>query len=234
MPLRDHFHPPLDIRRHWEGLHTAWATWLGEGLNAQLPPGYFAEPTVTFGVEVDIATMEEPGGAAPAGPEWSPPEATLTVPLVLSTTAEVLIYHQEGGPTLVGAIELVSPANKDRPDTRDAFVSKCAAYLHQGIGLVMVDVVTNRRTNLHAALLERIAPGTTPLNTLLYATAYHPVQREGQTQLDVWEHTLTVGQPLPVLPLWLLRGPCLELDLEASYERACRGLRISGNGAVAS
>ena len=25
MPLRDHFHPPLKSRRHWEGFHSAWA-----------------------------------------------------------------------------------------------------------------------------------------------------------------------------------------------------------------
>ncbi len=25
MPLLDHFHPPLSRRRHWEGLHAAWA-----------------------------------------------------------------------------------------------------------------------------------------------------------------------------------------------------------------
>jgi hypothetical protein len=29
----------------------------------------------------------------------------------------------------VAAIELVSPDNKDRADTRQAFVAKCAAYL---------------------------------------------------------------------------------------------------------
>ena len=31
MPLRDHFHPPLDTRRHWEGLHTTWATFIRTG-----------------------------------------------------------------------------------------------------------------------------------------------------------------------------------------------------------
>ena len=34
-----------------------------------------------------------------------------------------------GKPQLAGAVELVSPANKDRPASREAFVSKCAAYL---------------------------------------------------------------------------------------------------------
>ena len=33
-----------------------------------------------------------------------------------------------GGATLVGAIELVSPANKDRPESRRAFVAKTAWF----------------------------------------------------------------------------------------------------------
>jgi hypothetical protein len=234
MPLRDHFHPPLLTRRHWEGFHTTWITSIVEALNSRLPAGYFAEPTVTFGVEVDVATMEEPGGAPPAS-GWSPPGAALSVPLAaLSDVVEALIFQQEGGATLVGALELVSPSNKDRPAERTAFVSKCAAYLHQGIGLVVVDVVTSRHANLHEALLERIAPGSVALDSSLYAAAYHPVQREGQTQLDVWQEPLAIGQALPALPLWLRRGPCLQVELEPTYERACRILRITGNGAVAS
>jgi hypothetical protein len=54
-------------------------------------------------------------------------------------------FNTEAGPVLVGAIELVSPANKDRSTHRDAFVSKCETYLRQGIGLVIIDVVTEGR-----------------------------------------------------------------------------------------
>jgi hypothetical protein len=61
-----------------------------------------------------------------------------TVPVLLATdTVEVTVFSSAAGPTLVGAIELVSPANKDRPSQRRAFVSKCETYLQQGIGLVI-------------------------------------------------------------------------------------------------
>ena len=50
-----------------------------------------------------------------------------------------------GGATLVGAIELVSPGNKDRAEAHRAFAAKCASYLHEGIGLVIIDVVTSTR-----------------------------------------------------------------------------------------
>ena len=70
---------------------------------------------------------------------------------------EVLIYQQEGGPRLAGALELVSPGNKDRPENRDAFVSKCHALLQQDVCVVIVDPVTERSANLYAELAERAA-----------------------------------------------------------------------------
>ena len=57
--LQDHFHPPLSLRRHWHAFHNAWATYIAAALNQQLPAGYFAEPNVQFGIEIDVATFEE-------------------------------------------------------------------------------------------------------------------------------------------------------------------------------
>jgi hypothetical protein len=44
------------------------------------------------------------------------------------------------------------------------FAAKCTAYLQQGVGLVVVDVVTERRDRLHAelmGLLQQVKPGST-------------------------------------------------------------------------
>jgi hypothetical protein len=228
MPLRDHFHPPLSIRRHWHAFHNAWATYLASDLNSRLPEGYFAEPNVQFGIEIDVATFQEVNGLG-----WSPPAPALTIPLpVLAEVVEVAVYSASGGPTLAGAVELVSPANKDRAQHRDAFVSKCASYLQQGVGLAVVDVVTERAANLHDELLARFAGPTAPrLGDSLYAAAYRPVQRNDQTELDVWPAGLAVGQPLPTLPLWLRGGLCLPVELEATYERTCREQRVPASGA---
>src|SRR3954447_3529464 len=56
--LRDHFRPPLGTQRHWHAFHSAWAPAIAAGLNERLPEGYFAEPTVEFGIEIDVATFE--------------------------------------------------------------------------------------------------------------------------------------------------------------------------------
>src|SRR3954469_6634108 len=116
MPLLDHFHPPLSGRRHWHSFHNSWATYLAADLNRQLPPGYFAEANVQFGIEIDVAAYEEPGtapaagGGHPAPPPapggWPPPPPAATIPFALSTdVVEVQVYAQEGGPRLAGAIE---------------------------------------------------------------------------------------------------------------------------------
>src|SRR6478735_5990477 len=125
MPLLDHFHPPLSERRHWHSFHNSWATYLSSQLNTLLPEGYFAEANVQFGVEIDVATFEE-GAAKPAPAGWTPPPPQASLPLELSgAVVEVSVFSRMGGPVLAGAVELVSPANKDRPAHREALVSKC-------------------------------------------------------------------------------------------------------------
>ena len=44
--------------------------------------------------------------------------------------------------------------------------------------------------------------------------------------MDEGEHELAIGAPLPTLPLYLADQVSVPLDMEASYEDTCRGLRI--------
>jgi hypothetical protein len=230
MNLLDHFCPPLSVRRHWHAFHNAWSTYLASHLNEQLPEGYFAEPNVQFGIEIDVATFEEGNGHAQSlRPSWQVPAPTQTIPIsVMTDIVEVLVYSREGGPLLAGAIELVSPANKDRPDHREAFVSKCAAYIQQGIGLLIVDVVTDRLANLHEALLARLNPSQPASEkSSLYTSAYRLVEHEETPKLEMWYQPLAVGETLPTMPLWLRGSQCLAVDLHATYERTCREQRIA-------
>jgi hypothetical protein len=236
MALRDHFHPPLSTRRHWHAFHNAWATYLASNLNQRLPAGYFAESNVQFGIEIDVATFEEGdwGEGEPAAPvvTWTPPAATKTIPFqIAADTVEVTIFNTREGPVLAGAIELISPANKDRATHRHAFVSKCETYLNQGIGLVIVDIVTDRRANLHNELLKRL--GSQEMGRFesdLYTTAYRPVEHEGQASLEIWEETLALGRPLPTMPLWLPGFLSIPVELNETYERTCREQRITSVG----
>lgn len=243
MPLLDHFNPPLYPARHWESFHSQWAGEIANTLNRQLlPERYFAEIQVHIGsrVEVDVATLHDPdapsaltedGGVAVAtrpARAWSPPAAAMSMPAIFPDSVGVLVYGMEAGYTLVAAVELVSPANKDRAEARRGFAAKCATYLQQGIGLIIADVVTARGGNLHNELVELLGIGeqfTIP-HDRLYAVAYRPVRRPNDERIDVWPAKLEVAEKLPVLPLALDRGICLPLDLEPPYVEACRRSRL--------
>jgi hypothetical protein len=160
---------------------------------------------------------------------WAPPEPVLVIPGIFPDEIEVQVFGTRTGAHLVAAIELVSPGNKDRPETRRAFAAKCSSYLQLGIGLVVVDVVTDRLINLHDELMQLMErpdafafPGAAPL----YAVAYRPARREAGDQIDCWPHPLGVGQALPTVPLALRGGPTLPLDLEATYTEARRRSRL--------
>lgn len=236
--LLDHFHPPLSDRYGWQGFHAQWAAVLTADLNTRLPEGWHAQSDVRFGIEVDVGVVDEDeqSGEAASGPtsgereaSWNPPAPALTLEFALATdVVEVAVYNRSYHPALVGAIELVSPANKDRPEQRQAFVSKCATILSEGAGLILVDIVTDRRANLHEALLTRIGAGAASREPSPYAVAYHPARgdHEYDSRLQIWEERLHVGQSLPILPLFLRVGPMIPIDLDETYRRTCEQLRI--------
>jgi hypothetical protein len=238
MPLLDHFHPPLHGPRRWEGFHHAWATFIAQQLNQDvLPPGYFADPEISIGpeLEVDVATMEESrGGQVPgtATTVWVParPEIAVKVDFARLDTYEIRVYQDLGGAELRAAIELISPGNKDRIGSRRTFAAKCAGYLKHGIAVVIVDVVTARKGNLHAELFDTLEVKSRRAAwqsaTGLYAVAYRAVTTRKAPRVEVWPQVLAVGENLPTMPLWLSLDLCVPVHLEESYLATCRSLRI--------
>ena len=117
----------------------------------------------------------------------------MTMPGVFPDSFAVKVYSSEGGPTLVGAIELVSPGNKDRAAHRRAFAIKCANYLHQGVGLVVIDIVTSWRANLHNAIIDLLGqPAEYRMgdDAFLYSVVYRPAPRENGAEIDLWPHQI--------------------------------------------
>src|SRR5579872_3978805 len=143
MPLRDHFRPPLDNRRRWEGLHAGWPMIIVANLRRRLPARYYAEPGVHSGASVEITVVTD----LPTQDEY-----------------EVRVYDEQRRSRLVAAVEIVSPANKDRPEHRRAFVAKCAELLRERVSVVIVDVVTTRTQNLYGELLDQIGQTDPTLN----------------------------------------------------------------------
>lgn len=241
MPLRDHFRPPLDDLRHWEGFHATWPVMIVAQLRRQLPHPYFAEPRIHLGssAEIAVATYEKEtdavlafadgnGGIATA--VWAPPRPTQSIvtDLPAQDEYEVLVFDEKRHCRLVAAIGIVSPANKDRPEHRRAFVSKCAGMLREQVSVTIIDIVTTRTQDLYRELLDHIGqsgPGP-PIDSSLYANACRMTKRASDWVLETWAHSLVRGQPLPTLPLWLADNLALPLALEESYEQSCTILNI--------
>ena len=201
MPLRDHFHAPLADRRSWEGFHGGWPAMIVIELNRKLPERYVAEPRVHLGssIEGDVATYE------------------------------VRVYDSRSGRRLVAALEIVSPSNKDRPEHRRAFVANCAALLQERVCVVVLDLVTTRTANLFRDLLDLLGEtGTSsPDETSpLYAVTCRSTKNAATWLTETWMQFLSIGQPLPTLPLWLADDLAVPLDLDSSYEETCRILRL--------
>jgi len=202
MPLRDHFHSPFADRGSWDAVHGMWPAIIVVGLNRKLSDHYLATPYIHLG----SSSKPEP------------------------ESYEVRVYDEKRGRRLVAAVEIVSPANKDRPDRRHAFVSKCAALLQNQVCVVIVDIVTNHAFNLYAELMEffgQTDPSPAAETAGLSAVTCRQEKAEDGWRLEAWAHRLEIGHPLATLPLWLAENLAIPLDLEASYEETCQALRIA-------
>ncbi|MBV8229270.1 MAG: hypothetical protein JO329_04715, partial [Planctomycetaceae bacterium] len=153
----------------------------------------------------------------------------ITTDLADQDEYEVRVYDTKRGRRLVAAVAIVSPANKDRPEHRRAFVAKCAALLQNHVCVAIVDLVTTRTSNLYRDLMDlfgqtdpSLADGPPPL----YAVACRWARTGDAWLLETWTHPLTLGRPLPTLPLWLADNLAVPLELELSYEETCRILRL--------
>ncbi len=245
MPLRDHFRSPVNDKHHWSSFHGQWPGEIMRTLFDLLPPRYQMGPRLTIGSsdEVDVFVDDDPeaglvDGEGEGGGEGGTatllatnPTLTVEADLTEPDVYEVRVYDRDRDRRLVAAIELVSPSNKDRPDSRAQFVGKVISLLRQDVCVAVVDPVSIRQANLYAELHARLGhtdPHLEPTPPHLYAVtlrARKPPRR--RSLLDAWFYPMTVGQPLPTLPLWLAPDLRAELPLEPSYQETCRLLRIA-------
>jgi hypothetical protein len=202
-----------------------------------LPQFYRAEPNTQFGaVEIGVATFKNGAAGVPrleasGGPTWAAPEPTLTATVNLAAldVVEVRVLYSGDEEELKAAVEIVSPSNKDRPSSRHAFAVKCADILRRGASLVVVDVVTDRHASLHEELLEVVeaeAGAEWDPDSRLSAIAYRTIPAVGRDSVQIWPAELSIGGPLPTMPLWLGEDGSVPLDLEASYEVTCNLLLV--------
>jgi hypothetical protein len=221
MPLLDHFQESFGGPNKWALVHAMWAAEIAGRLNAgRLGPQFAARPR-----RMETSTN---GPTAAALSPWTAPQPAASVPADIPSLSEVQVLKTDEG-ILVAAIEIVSPRNKDRPTAREGFVGKCLDYLNQGVCVVVIDVVTTLRANLHAELCDKIGVEGEDLFTevgTLYAATYRPTTRSDVPQIDVWASPCRVGEAIPTMPLRLTSDTFVPVEFELTYTEACRRLKV--------
>jgi len=138
MPLRDHFRSPVNDTHSWDEVHGGWPMEIVRDLTTILPAGFRAAPKVHLGsafegavgsydLDTHASDALADSGTGPATLAVLSPTLTVEAELSEQDEYEVRIYDTERGRHLVAAIEIVSPSNKDRPNTRQLFVGKVAS-----------------------------------------------------------------------------------------------------------
>ena len=121
---------------------------------------------------------------------------------------------------------MVSPSNKDRPDSRATFVAKVAGLLQKDVCVSIIDLVTIRQFNRYADLLELLRqddPQLAPTTPNIYAVTLRARKRPSKPSLlDVRFYPMSIGRALPTLPIWLTSDLRVLLSLETSYEETSR------------
>lgn len=226
--LLDHFHPPLSKRRHWRSFLCAWAVTTTGWLNEHLPKEWYASPLIQSSVQEDANSNEERDIGNDISDQidsWIPSPPGQTVHFsVMGESYEVHVIEEKTR-YCVGSIEFVSPSHKHQEESRYAFVSSCEKKLLGCGGIILVDIVANRKADLHKQLLQRFEPDLAIVDFPLFGAAYR-IEGKNNAQLETWHEPLTVGGELPTLPLYLKNGPLIPVDLSATYQLALKAVRI--------
>jgi uncharacterized protein DUF4058 len=230
MPLHD-----WTDERGWDSVHPFWLAYLVEWIQPRLPEGFKAflgsVPALRVGsingkpdVSVRRWGSEPPAQAAATDTAVLEPDLETSVVIRLDPHQAVHIdYHGQ----LIAAIEIVSPRNKDRTDSKETYTNRYMGYLRLGVHLMLVDVLPRpKRFSFSDAITTNLGLELPPLPPP-FAAAYRvgeviPVGADMGSLVALWRRPLRVGQPLPALPLPLDVHRAIMIDLEETYHRAAK------------
>jgi len=212
----------------FHNFHCRWQSALCDALNiGGLPGGYFAMMEQhADGPIPDVLAIQLPPPETPTGKELgglalatAPPKTRFVVKTeaaIYARKARRITVRDELG-EVVTVIEIVSPGNKDTPNSIRAFSKKMAEFLLHGVNLVVVDVFppsTRDPQGIHKAIWDAVyeEPFHLPADKQLTAAGYDSEELTGYIE------PFAVGDALPDVPLFLRGGRYVPCPLEASYQ----------------
>jgi hypothetical protein len=220
--------------RGWNGLHHVWQTTLLDQLQERLPAGYRAYtgsvPVLTVDApnvrpDVNVWTWKPTGDAATGGAgapvegtDAFQDEAVAVFELDPQTALHIDLHGQ-----LIAAVEIVSPRNKDRSDSRERYTSRYFGYLRQSVHLLLIDVLPRSVGFSFADAIAADLGIDQPPLPVPFAASYRVGEPVPEGTLVARRLCpLRVGEPLPVVPLALNVHQSVMIDLEHTYREAAR------------
>jgi hypothetical protein len=230
MPLHD-----WTDERGWDSVLPLWLTYLVEWIQPRLPEGFKAFLGSVPALRVGSINGKPDVSIRRWGPEPST-EAAATDTAVLDPDMEASVVirldphqavHIDFHGQLIAAIEIVSPRNKDRTDSKETYTNRYLGYLRLGVHLMLVDVLPRPRNfsfsdAITGALGMELSPLPPPFAAAYRVGEVIPVGDDMGSLVALWRRPLRVGQPLPVLPLPLNVHRAAVIDLEETYHRAAK------------
>lgn len=213
--------------------HHAWIEEIKRKLNAGvLPSDYYAlaeQHAAGFGPDVLALQAREENGRDPAtfstggGLLLAPPKARLVAETDMEfyrrKQSSVAVRHVSGD-RLVAMIEIVSPGNKASRHALRSFVEKAAELLDRRVHLLILDLHPPGPRDphgIHTAIWEEFAgkdfdaPPAKPLTLAAY---------ECGLSVRAYVESISVGDSLPDMPLFLEPGGHALVPLETTYQAA--------------
>ncbi len=214
--------------------HNAWITELRNALNGGLlPRGFYAQGEQHAGqIQTDVLTLHAGGDPAAQGGGGVLAEAPPRVSRKVSASEaafvraarRTLIIRHVSGHRVVALLEIVSPANKDRPRSVADFAHKAESALRQGIHLLVVDLFPpglHDPQGIHEVIWEGYSeevnapPLDKPLTLASYMVGPLP---------EAYLEFVAVGDALPAMPLFLDLHAYVTVPFNSTYEAAYRGV----------
>jgi hypothetical protein len=237
MPLHDWTGVDAEI---FHAFQVGWIAELRKVLNGGLlPDGHYALIEQHTGRALaDLLTLDTTsalpatGGIALAD---APPRTRwqYTVEPPLARRRSLAIRHVNGH-RLVGLIEILAPANKDRPRHVETFVNKGASALDLGVNLLLVDPFPpgpHDPSGMHGAILRELEDSDEPYDVPADSPATLASYAAGPT-VEIYVEHVAFGAPLPEMPLFLRPDRYINVPLEPTYQAAYDGMPAFWRGVL--
>lgn len=230
MPIHDWSRVDAGI---FHDFHGSWITHIKESLNdGRLPEGYYALAEQHSGnIVPDVVALRRPNSPTPDGDgaiatKVNPPvvSVTLTPTNAYEELRRTLTIRHVSDDQIVGLIEIVSSANKDRPANVESFARKVADALRSDLNVLVIDIIPTKGHDplgMHGAIWAHFdadpydMPAGKPLALAAYCAERLPTG---------YIEPVAIGDNLTQMPMFLDPDWYVNVQLPETYDAAYRGV----------